>query len=217
MLKEITQGKYTNRFYKTNQPLFFSGITTIFEPVATIYLLENSLDMMYACCEQDGKIVKSNELLRQFTSHISPNNFLDIVSEADKDDFIAQTNKAKADKPNPKRAYSRTRTKTGADRFCVWNIYDMGRLHIKGYQLFDVTSVTAHEYERLKQLLTDASFNASHDIRQPLSSLIGLIDILKGIPDLPEDAIEVIDMISVSGAATDKALNDLIRKLSRQI
>lgn len=185
--------------------------------MATIYLLENSLDVLYACCEQDGKIVKTNELLREFTSHIKPNNFLDIVSDADKDDFIAAISKAKSHKPNPVRAYARTRTKTGADRFCVWNVYDMGKLYIKGYQLFDVTSVTAHEYERLKQLLTDASFNASHDIRQPLSSLIGLIDILKGIPDLPEDAIEVIDMISVSGAATDKALNDLIRKLSRQI
>ena len=185
--------------------------------MATIYLLENSLDVLYACCEQDGKIVKTNELLREFTSHIKPVNFLDIVSEADKDDFIAAIGKAKSHKPNPVRAYARTRTKTGADRFCVWNVYDMGKLYIKGYQLFDVTSVTAHEYERLKQLLSDANFSVSHEIRQPLTSLQGLIDLLSSLTDMPEDAAELIAMLGDSAKAVDKAVQDLIRKLSRQI
>ena len=183
-----------------------------------MYILETSPDLLYAVTDTSGKVTKSNELFRQYTSHIQPNSITDIITDADRDDFIQAIERAKQTSPNPYRTYAQTRQKTGANRYNVWNIYLINSaLHFIGVQLFDVTSVTAHEHERLKQLIQDVAFMASHELRQPASSLKGLIELLKlQAADLRELS-DLIDMAKESVDKTDAAINQIVKRLTRQI
>ena len=193
-------------------------IPPIFAFVASVYILETSPDLLYAVTDTSGKVTKSNELFRQYTSHIQPNSITDIITDADRDDFIQAIERAKQTSPNPYRTYAQTRQKTGANRYNVWNIYLINsHLHFIGVQLFDVTSVTAHEHERLKQLIQDVAFMASHELRQPAASLKGLIELLKlQAADLRELS-ELIDMAKESVDKTDAAINQIVKRLTRQI
>lgn len=186
--------------------------------MASVYILETSPDLLYAVTDTSGKVTKSNELFRQYTSHIQPNIITDIITDADRDDFIQAIDRAKQISPNPYRTYAQTRQKTGANRYNVWNIYLINSaLHFIGVQLFDVTSVTSHEHERLKQLIQDVAFMASHELRQPASSLKGLIELLKSQAADLRELSELIDMAKESIDKTDAAINQIVKRLTRQI
>ena len=47
--------------------------------MASLHILESSIDLFYVITDKDGKIVTSNDLFREYSSHIKPNNILDIV------------------------------------------------------------------------------------------------------------------------------------------
>ena len=186
--------------------------------MASVYILETSPDLLYAVTDMNGNVTKSNELFRQYTSHIKPVLITDIITESDLDDFIKSIDHAKQISPNPFRTYAQTRQKTGAHRYNVWNIYLINSsLHFIGVQLFDVTSVTAHEHERLKQLIQDVAFMASHELRQPASSLKGLIELLRTQAADLRELSELIDMAKESVDKTDAAINQLVKRLTRQI
>ena len=192
--------------------------TTIFAIVASVYILETSPDLLYAVTDTSGTVTKSNELFHLYTSHIQPNAITDIIIDSDRDDFIQAIERAKQLSPNPYRTYAQTRQKTGANRYNVWNIYLINSaMHFIGVQLFDVTSVTAHEHERLKQLIHDVAFMASHELRQPASSLKGLIELIKTQAADLRELSALIDMAKESVDKTDAAINQIVKRLTKQI
>ena len=186
--------------------------------MASIYILEQSIDVLYVATDKSGNITRSNELFKQYVSHIKPVEFNDLIVEADKDAIITAVEQARKLSPLPQRAYARTRQKTGAERYAVWNVYSIGdNLYFIGIQLYDISSVASHEHERLKALMSDVAFMAAHEVRQPLSSLLSLIDLMATATGVNEECTELLNMAQRSAKDLDGAVAALIKKLSRQL
>jgi signal transduction histidine kinase len=188
--------------------------------MSLLYILDSSIDVFYLVATPEGNIVTSNDLFKEYISHIKPANFLDIAAtDADRDDLINAINKAKSKTPEPIRVYARTKQKTGTLRYNLWNIYNiLESLHFVGVQIIDVTSIAAHEHERQKILLEEFRFMLSHELRQPLTSIGGLVRMLK-INELAtsKEKNELMDMIDESVDRLDDVIRTLVRKAARQI
>lgn len=188
--------------------------------MSTVFILENSLDLFYVVTDTDGNIVSCNELFKHYASHIKPKNIVDIVSNPeDKDTLIEAVKKAKDKQPEPARVYARTKQKNLSERFNVWNIYSiMGAVHFIGFQLVDVTSISAHEHERQRVLLEEFRFMLSHELRQPLTSVSGLVRLLitnRALSDTERG--ELLQMLEQSVVNLDEAVKVLVKKATRQI
>jgi signal transduction histidine kinase len=187
--------------------------------VATKYILESSLDILYCVCDIDGLIITSNDLFKTTINHIRPKKITQIISSDDLDDFIDSINKSIENYPEPIRVYSKTPQKNGSLKWTLWNIYLINNtIHFIGIELRDVNSVTQQEFERQKKLIEEFRFMLSHEIRQPLTSITGLIQILlkdKVITD--EEFDELLLMINKSVSDLDQSILKLVKKLTKQL
>lgn len=188
--------------------------------MSTVYILENSLDLFYVVTDSDGGIVSANDLFKAYSSHIKPKNIIDIVSnESERETLLNAVKKAKERTPEPMRVYAATKQKNNSERFNVWNIYSiMGAIHFIGFQLIDVTSITAHEYERQRVLLEEFRFMLSHELRQPLTSVSGLVRLLNGSSTHTDaEKSDLLKMLNDSVVNLDEAVKALVKKATRQI
>jgi signal transduction histidine kinase len=188
--------------------------------MSSLFILENSIDLFYVVTDSDGKIFTNNELFKNYVSHIKPTKITDIISiEGDKIDFIEAIEKARKHSPEPSRVYARTRQKNASDRYNVWNCFAIGEtLHFVGIQIVDVTSISSHDYERQRLLLEEFRFMLSHEIRQPLTNIAGLVQMLmqhQGASDL--DKKDVLGMINTSVNKLDAAIKILVKKAAREL
>jgi signal transduction histidine kinase len=185
------------------------------------YLLANSLDILYCVTDADGKIVSSNELFKEFVSHIRPTIILNILADSvDEDELIDAIKKAKLTPLVPVRVYLKVRGKNNSFRWNVFNIYSiLNSIHLVGFQIIDVTSITAHEHEKQKVLLEDFRFMLSHEIRQPMTSIAGLIKIMleKNDSEDSSENIALLKMVNQSVIDLDAAIHNLVKKAARQI
>jgi signal transduction histidine kinase len=101
----------------------------------------------------------------------------------------------------------------------MWNIYHiMNSLHFIGIQLVDVTSISSHEHERQKILLEEFRFMLSHELRQPLTSIGGLVRMLIDHSEATtQEKDSIMDMIASSVDKLDDVIRLLIKKATRQI
>jgi len=188
--------------------------------MSTVYILENSLDLFYVVTDSDGGIVSANDLFKAYSSHIKPKNIIDIVSnESERETLLNAVKKAKERTPEPMRVYAATKQKNNSERFNVWNIYSiMGAIHFIGFQLVDVTSITAHEYERQRVLLEEFRFMLSHELRQPLTSVSGLVRLLNGSSTHTDaEKSDLLKMLNESVLNLDEAVKALVKKATRQL
>jgi signal transduction histidine kinase len=188
--------------------------------MASLHILESSIDLFYVITDKDGKIVTSNDLFREYSSHIKPNNILDIAAQdSDRDELINAIKKAQSKSPDPVRTYAKTKQKMASERYNMWNVYSIvDMLHFIGIQLVDVTSISSHEYERQKILLEEFRFTLSHELRQPLTSIGGLVKMLNDhtwATDQERDG--VMQMLSDSVDKLDNSIRLLVKKATRQI
>lgn len=188
--------------------------------MASLHILESSIDLLYVITDKDGKIVTSNDLFREYSSHIKPINILDIAAQdSDRDELLIAIKKAQSKSPDPVRAYAKTKQKIASERYNMWNIYvivDM--LHFIGIQLVDVTSISSHEYERQKIVLEEFRFTLSHELRQPLTSISGLVKMINDYSwATDEERTEVIKMLENSVDKLDNVIKLLVKKATRQI
>ena len=185
------------------------------------YLLANSLDILYAVADKDGLIVSSNDLFKEYTSHIRPKKISDIISEdSDLDMLISTIEKAKKTPLVPVRLYFQVKQKNGSRRWNLFNVYSiLNSIHFVGFPIIDVTSITAHEHEKQKLLLEDFRFMLSHEIRQPMTSIAGLVKLLLDKSNVEEDSdnIELLKMINQTVLDLDAAIHNLVKKAARQI
>jgi len=183
------------------------------------YLLSNSLDILYAVSDKDGLIVFTNDLFKEYTSHIRPNKISDIISEeTDLDELVSAIEKSKTNNLTPVRVYFQIKQKNGSRRWNLFNVYSiLNSLHFVGFQIVDVTSITSHEYEKQKMLLEDFRFMLSHEIRQPMTSIAGLVNLLLDKSDDNSDNNDLLKMINQTVLDLDAAIHKLVKKASRQI
>ena len=189
--------------------------------MATRYILTNSLDLLYIVTDQSGVIMSSNDLFKEYTSHIQPSKAADVMADdTDRDSFIDAVNKAKGSKPIPIRFYAKTKQKSGSQKWNLWNVYFiLGSLHFLGIPIIDVTSITSHEYERQKKLLEDFRFMLSHELRQPLTSVAGLVKLMIEKDTLEDDGEngELLNMIQESVQRLDDSIHTLVNKAAREL
>ena len=105
-------------------------------------------------------------------------------------------------------------------RWNLWNIYFiLNSLHFVGLPITDVTSITSHDYEKQKQLLEDFRFMLSHELRQPLTSIAGLVKMLieKDYSNTEQENIKLLEMVDLSVEQLDKSIQNLLKKATRQI
>ena len=188
--------------------------------MASLHILESSIDLFYVITDRDGNIVTTNDLFREYSSHIKPGNILDIAAQdSDRDELLAAIRKAQTKSPDPIRAYAKTKQKIASERFNMWNVYAIvDMLHFIGIQLVDVTSISSHEYERQKMLLEEFRFTLSHELRQPLTSIGGLVKMINEhtwATDQERDG--VMKMLEDSVEKLDNVIRLLVKKATRQL
>ena len=188
--------------------------------MASLHILDSSIDLFYVISDQDGSIVASNDLFKEYSSHIKPSNIMDISAhDSDKDELLRAIKKAKKNTPDAVRVYAKTKQKIGSERYNMWNVYSIvDMLHFIGIQLVDVTSISNHEHERQKILLEEFRFMLSHELRQPLTSIGGLVKMMiehNNATDQERD--DVMKMLASSVDKLDDVIRLLVKKATRQI
>ena len=188
--------------------------------MASLHILESSIDLFYVITDKDGNIVTSNDLFKEYSSHIKPGNILDIAAQdSDRDELLKAIRKAESKSPDPIRAYAKTKQKMASERYNMWNIYSIvDMLHFIGIQLVDVTSISNHEHERQKMLLEEFRFMLSHELRQPLTSIGGLIKMLNEHSWATDQEREgIMRMLANSVDKLDDVIRLLVKKATRQL
>jgi len=188
--------------------------------MASLHILEASIDLFYVITDKDGNIVTSNDLFKEYSSHIKPGNILDIAAnDSDRDEMLTAIRKSQKKAPDPIRVYSRTRQKMSSERYNMWNVYSiMNSIHMIGIQLVDVTSISSHEHERQKMLLEEFRFMLSHELRQPLTSIGGLVQMIMEHKEITEEERKgIMEMIADSVQKLDEVIKLLVKKATRQL
>jgi hypothetical protein len=187
----------------------------------TRYILTNSIDLLYIVTDSVGTIVSSNDLFKEYISHIKPSKVTDVMADgSDKDSCIEAVIKAKVLLPIPIRFYAQTKQKSGSLKWNLWNVYYiLDTLHFIGVPIMDVTSITSHEYERQKKLLEDFRFMLSHELRQPLTSVAGLVKLMIEKDTLEDEGenSDLLLMIQQSVQRLDDSIHALVNKAAQQL
>ena len=173
-------------------------------------LLENSLNVFYVKCDLEGDIVYTNELFSTFASHISPSSVYHFVStDVDQEKMKSAMTKSKQTSPFPVSFQCRITQKNGAKRWSTWEVaHGRDTYHLIGIQLFDVISITAHEYEEQQRLLERIAWVQSHKVRKPLANIIALSDLIsKNAND--EDKM-IIKMLRDSSNELDEVIKEIV-------
>jgi hypothetical protein len=175
-------------------------------------LLENSTSVFYLKVSEEGLIEYSNEYFRSYISHIQPAKIDHFIYDVD-DMKLAKSAMAKAVKssPFPANFQCKITQKNGAKRWCSWEVaYGNGQYHLFGIQLFDVISITAHEYEEQQRLLEKIVWIHSHKVRKPLANIIGLVAMIGKDPSAYSEEAQVIKMLKESS----EELDDVVREIT---
>lgn len=174
-------------------------------------LLENSLNVFYIKASEDLQIEYSNELFNSYASHIQPKNLGHFIfDDSDMSSAKKAMSKAVRSSPFPTSFQCRITQKNGAKRWCTWEVaYGNGQYHLFGIQLFDVVSITAHEYEEQQRLLEKIAWIQSHKVRKPLANILGLVDLIDK-NSFNEDDKGMLDMLKMSS----QELDDVVREIT---
>jgi nitrogen-specific signal transduction histidine kinase len=183
------------------------------------YILHNSIDLLYVTTDADGNIVFSNELFKEYVSHIQPKKISDFIPDAvDMDEILVAIQKAKKTPYDAVRVYVKIKQKNQTLRWNLFNVYFiLNSIHLVGFPILDVTSVTNHEFEKQKALLEDLRFMLSHEIRQPLTAIAGLVDMMLQNTDNEINNTDLLTMMKDSAKRLDDAIQRTVKKSTRQL
>lgn len=172
-------------------------------------LLENSLNIFYLKISENGNIQYANELFNSYASHIQPTNLSHVIYDSE-DMSLAKKAMAKSvrSSPFPSSFQCRLTQKNGAKRWCTWEVaYGNNQYHLFGIQLFDVVSITAHEYEEQQRLLEKIVWIQSHKVRKPLANILGLTDLIDKQSQGEEK--DIINMLKESAKELDVVVKEI--------
>ena len=177
------------------------------------FILENSLNVYFLRSGEEGEILYKNGLFESYSDHIQPNHISDFVKvESDYEKAKLACEKAKVIAPFPVSLQCRLPQHTGAMRWSTWEVcYGDGVYHWMGVQLFDVVSITSHQYEEQTRLLEKIAWIQSHKVRRPLANIMGLISLM----EKSQSNSELLPMLSKSAEELNDVIQSIVNLASR--
>ena len=175
-------------------------------------ILENSLHVFYVCCNKEGDITYSNELFNTFASHISPTNVEHFITIQEDMELLKKSmGRAVDGSPFPFSFQCRLLHKNGAKRWSTWEVaFGKDTFHLVGIQLFDVVSISSHEYEQQKRVLENIAWIQSHKVRKPLANIIALSELMAKSKDYSSEKLEVLSMLRTSSQELDGVIREIV-------
>lgn len=171
------------------------------------HVLHTHPEMFYLLAsEGDCAIINANDAFKDYTSHIRPKYFSEIVGvEVELEDVDAALKKAKKKKPDPVKFYCQVRSKSGSFKFVEWYVWNYsGLYHFSGQKIMDSSNRTTIEFERMDALLEDFKHALEHDFGQPLTSLKGVIRLALGESN-PKEKEQLLKLVEET---TDKVIEE---------
>lgn len=193
--------------------------------MSATHIVEKHPEWLYAVTDMAGNIVKSNESFKEFTIHIRPRQFFDIVTDKKDLDYILEAiEKAKAKKGEPVRFLCQTKNIDSVPSWGRWYVYCFTeKLFFAGSDRNDIHSISTHEASFTEKTLQFVNHVLNHDIRQPLSSINGVVDMLveEGTKEemillTQKDNFEMLSMVKGSVDELKSKVDMLIKKVGRE-
>ena len=177
-------------------------------------MLENSIGYYFFRSDEQGNILYMNNLLESHLDHIEPKSVVDFIKiEGDFEKSLDSCMKAIAISPYPAPFQCRLLQKTGVYRWSSWEIFHDGDVFSwLGGQLFDVVSITAHQYEEKCSLIEKILWFQNHKVRRPLSSILGVISLMEKTID--EETRSLVDLLSYSSKELDEVIKTVTKLAS---
>ncbi len=194
--------------------------------MSVVHIVEKHPEWLYVVTDIEGKILKSNESFRDFTIHIRPSKFLDIVSDkTDLDLILEAVERAKAKPYEPFKFFCQTKQIDHTMHWGKWYVYCMGdKLSFCGTDRSDIGTLASHEAVASEKLIQHINHVLNHDVRQPLTSINGVVNMLvdQGTNEemlllTQKDNFEILTMAKDMVENVDKSLTALIKKVGREM
>lgn len=178
--------------------------------IPTSVILENSINVMYVKSNAQMDIVYNNSSFDDYASHINPNKVSDFIKEdSDVKSMERAIAKAKKQSPFPVGFQCQLKQKNGAMRWSVWEVVcNESEYHFIGIQLFDVVSITAHEYDKQRRQLEKIAWIQSHKIRRPLANILALAEFIS--KDESRERREEANLLKKSAEELDMVIREIV-------
>lgn len=189
--------------------------------MASAHILNSHPEMLYVVTDQDGNILRSNPAFKEFVSHIKPKAFRDIVTvDEDFDGVYSSIQDAKKSKPQPVTFSCQTKGKTGRLQFIKWSAYSiLDSLHFTGLRYFEDVPYNSALLQSKSELLDGIMHSLHHDLRQPMRSITGLLQLRTTFVESGADQLEIKEtdeLIAKSIRDLDQSISDVLLKAERK-
>jgi signal transduction histidine kinase len=175
--------------------------------VSVRFLLENSKSWLYVKSDDTGRLTYRNDLFRTSFNNIRPVKFTDLLADSeDIDDFSIAFDQATNNPNNAAVFYCKMLQRTGVPRWGMWEVMKiLDEYHLTGQLLYDVVSKQSYEYERIRKQLDDLKMTISHEMRQPLTSIVSLVGLIQTVDKQsePDEFDRLCRMLTDSTTALD--------------
>lgn len=164
--------------------------------------------------DANGAITYRNKNFQTSFNNIRPVKFTEVLAdEEDLEDFnIAFSNATK--NPNTVEVFCcKMLQRTGVARWSIWEIMKQhDQYYLAGQLLYDVVSKTSFEYEKIKKSMEDIKMMISHEMRQPVTSIVSLVTLIRAAyrQQEPEEFERLCQMLEQSTTALDSAFKRAI-------
>lgn len=137
------------------------------------YILSDSLFIMHCITDFDGNILKTNDLFKEYASHIKPRKITDVINDNDDlETYLLKVNKAKELSPSPVEMFTLIKQKTGENHYMMWNVYVfLASINFVGTEIPDLSSKVKIQNHKHKKLLQNVQFSLNHDVLNYTSSI----------------------------------------------
>lgn len=189
--------------------------------MASAHILNSHPEMLYLVTDQDGNILRSNPAFKEFVSHIKPKSFRDIVTiDEDFDGVYGAIQEAKKAKPSPITFSCQTKGKTGRLQFIKWSAYSiLNSLHFTGLKYFEDVSHNSALLQSKSELLDGIMHSLHHDVRQPMRSITGLLQMRTALVESGAEELEIKEtdeLIVKSIADLDHSISEVLLKAEKK-
>lgn len=194
--------------------------------MSVVHIVEKHPEWLFVVTDIEGKILKSNEAFKEFSIHIRPSSFLDIVSDKTDLDLILEViERAKARPYEPFKFFCQTKQIDHTMHWGKWYVYCIsGKLSFAGTDRSDIGTLASYEAIASEKLIQYINHVLNHDLRQPLTSISGVVNVLveEGTNEemlllTQKDNYEMLVMAKDMTQNLDKSLSALIKKVGREM
>lgn len=163
-------------------------------------ILDDAISIIYAVFDSKGFIVFDNNAFSHTYSHIRPNSYFAIGNGA-REAAIKAKHEGKAIP-----TFVTCKDTEGGTMVIAYEVFFKdNHFHFLGVVEADIESVDEGMFANLKELKKRATFHLSHNVRAPLTKVIGLADIMCLSNDA-QDQLRIAEMIGNAARELDNAI-----------